>query len=93
MANGRAVVAGAGIGGLTAAVALRRRGWDVTVAERAPASVIILCSIQASPSASSLPDIPLPDIPVPYNPAARSAASSSAIRVSASVSSASRVRA
>ncbi|MEV8632005.1 FAD-dependent oxidoreductase [Streptosporangium sp. NPDC051023] len=32
----RAVVIGAGIGGLTAAVALRRRGWDVTVCERAP---------------------------------------------------------
>ena len=37
MANRRAVVAGAGIGGLTAAVALRRRGWDVTVVERTPA--------------------------------------------------------
>ncbi|MEV7010484.1 FAD-dependent oxidoreductase [Streptosporangium sp. NPDC051022] len=32
----RAVVIGAGIGGLTAAVALQRRGWDVTVCERAP---------------------------------------------------------
>jgi 2-polyprenyl-6-methoxyphenol hydroxylase-like FAD-dependent oxidoreductase len=31
-----AVVVGAGFGGLTAAVALRRRGWDVTVVERAP---------------------------------------------------------
>ncbi len=35
--GGHAVVAGAGIGGLTAAVALRRQGWDVTVLERAPA--------------------------------------------------------
>ena len=35
--GGHAVVAGAGIGGLTAAVALRRRGWEVTVLERAPA--------------------------------------------------------
>ncbi|MEU4721806.1 FAD-dependent oxidoreductase [Nonomuraea dietziae] len=31
----RAVVIGAGIGGLTAAVALERRGWQVTVLERA----------------------------------------------------------
>ncbi|MFE9257696.1 FAD-dependent monooxygenase [Streptomyces sp. NPDC006879] len=31
-----AVVAGAGIGGLTAAVALHRQGWRVTVCERAP---------------------------------------------------------
>ncbi|WP_084960190.1 FAD-dependent monooxygenase [Thermoactinospora rubra] len=31
----RAAVIGAGIGGLTAAVALRRRGWEVTVLERA----------------------------------------------------------
>ncbi|GIH77982.1 FAD-dependent oxidoreductase [Planobispora longispora] len=30
-----AVVVGAGIGGLTAAVALQRRGWEVTVLERA----------------------------------------------------------
>ena len=33
----RAIVVGAGIGGLTAAVALRRQGWDVTVLERASA--------------------------------------------------------
>lgn len=32
---GRAAVVGAGIGGLTAAVALRRQGWNVTVLERA----------------------------------------------------------
>ncbi|MDP9865746.1 MULTISPECIES: FAD-dependent oxidoreductase [Streptosporangium] len=32
----RAVVIGAGIGGLTAAVALQQRGWEVTVFERAP---------------------------------------------------------
>ncbi|MEV0720447.1 FAD-dependent oxidoreductase [Asanoa sp. NPDC050611] len=31
-----AVVVGAGIGGLSAAIGLRRRGWDVTVLERAP---------------------------------------------------------
>jgi 2-polyprenyl-6-methoxyphenol hydroxylase-like FAD-dependent oxidoreductase len=33
----RAVVIGAGVGGLTAALALDRAGWDVTVVERAPA--------------------------------------------------------
>ena len=31
-----ALVLGAGIGGLTAAVALRRAGFDVTLCERAP---------------------------------------------------------
>ncbi|MEU6892374.1 FAD-dependent oxidoreductase [Streptomyces sp. NPDC046557] len=35
MASRHAVVVGAGIGGLTAAVALHRRGWRVTVCERA----------------------------------------------------------
>ncbi|WP_460525645.1 FAD-dependent monooxygenase [Flindersiella endophytica] len=33
---GKAIVAGAGIGGLTAAIALQRSGWQVTVLERAP---------------------------------------------------------
>ncbi|TMR88124.1 FAD-dependent monooxygenase [Nonomuraea basaltis] len=32
----RAVVIGGGIGGLTSGIALRRKGWDVTVLERAP---------------------------------------------------------
>jgi 2-polyprenyl-6-methoxyphenol hydroxylase-like FAD-dependent oxidoreductase len=32
----RAVVIGGGIGGLTAGIALRRKGWDVIVLERAP---------------------------------------------------------
>jgi 2-polyprenyl-6-methoxyphenol hydroxylase-like FAD-dependent oxidoreductase len=36
MTGRNAVVAGAGIGGLTAGVALARQGWDVTVVERAP---------------------------------------------------------
>ncbi len=35
MPKRHAVVAGAGIGGLTAAIALHRRGWHVTVCERA----------------------------------------------------------
>ncbi len=32
----RALVVGAGIGGLTAAIALKQTGWDVSVCERAP---------------------------------------------------------
>jgi len=32
----RAIVVGAGLGGLASAIALRRRGWDVTVLERRP---------------------------------------------------------
>ena len=32
----RAVVIGGGIGGLTAAIALKQTGWDVSVYERAP---------------------------------------------------------
>lgn len=36
MSQPRAVVIGAGVGGLTAAVALHQRGWHVTVLERAP---------------------------------------------------------
>jgi 2-polyprenyl-6-methoxyphenol hydroxylase-like FAD-dependent oxidoreductase len=35
-AGARALIAGAGIGGLTAANALRRAGWDIAVFERAP---------------------------------------------------------
>ncbi|MFC3502655.1 FAD-dependent oxidoreductase [Micromonospora krabiensis] len=36
MGDRRAVVVGGGIGGLSAALALHRRGWQVTVLERAP---------------------------------------------------------
>jgi len=51
MADRRAVVAGAGIGGLTAAVALRRRGWDVTVLERAPALEPVGAGLGLGPNA------------------------------------------
>ncbi|MFC5144722.1 FAD-dependent monooxygenase [Streptomyces aureoversilis] len=47
----RAVVAGAGIGGLTAAVALYRRGWQVTVCERAPGPAAVGAGIVLAPNA------------------------------------------
>jgi 2-polyprenyl-6-methoxyphenol hydroxylase-like FAD-dependent oxidoreductase len=46
-----AVVAGAGIGGLAAAVALHRRGWRVTVCERAPALTGVGAGIVLAPNA------------------------------------------
>ncbi|WP_374772485.1 FAD-dependent monooxygenase [Streptomyces sp. NBC_01310] len=45
------VVAGAGIGGLTAAVALHRRGWRVTVCERAPGPTAVGAGIVLAPNA------------------------------------------
>ena len=53
MAGGgrRAVVAGAGIGGLTAAAALGRRGWDVTVLERARALEPVGAGLGLAPNA------------------------------------------
>lgn len=46
-----AVVAGGGVGGLTAAVALGRRGWRVTVCERAPALTATGAGIVLAPNA------------------------------------------
>src|SRR5512133_200533 len=46
-----AIVVGAGIGGLTAAVALRCRGWDVTVLERAPALEPVGAGLGLGPNA------------------------------------------
>ncbi|OKJ17952.1 monooxygenase [Streptomyces sp. CB00316] len=46
-----AVVAGGGIGGLAAAVALSRRGWRVTVCERAPVLTGIGAGIVLAPNA------------------------------------------
>lgn len=45
------VVAGAGIGGLAAAVALHRRGWRVTVCERAPGPSAAGAGIVLAPNA------------------------------------------
>ncbi|MGW1118010.1 FAD-dependent monooxygenase [Streptomyces tanashiensis] len=47
----RAVVVGAGIGGLTAAVALHRRGWQVTVLERAAGLAPVGAGIGLAPNA------------------------------------------
>ncbi|MFG3283215.1 FAD-dependent oxidoreductase [Streptomyces sp. NPDC048111] len=46
-----AVVVGAGIGGLTAAVALQRRGWRVTVCERGPGPSAAGAGIVLAPNA------------------------------------------
>jgi len=49
--SGHAVVAGAGIGGLAAAVALRGAGWDVTVLERAPVLAEVGAGVSLWPNA------------------------------------------
>ena len=46
-----AVVAGGGLGGLTAAVALHQRGWQVTVFERAPSLEPVGAAISVWPNA------------------------------------------
>ncbi|MEU6349429.1 FAD-dependent oxidoreductase [Streptomyces sp. NPDC047072] len=51
MPKRHAVVVGAGIGGLTAAVALHRRGWRVTVCERAPEPPTTGAGIGLAPNA------------------------------------------
>jgi 2-polyprenyl-6-methoxyphenol hydroxylase-like FAD-dependent oxidoreductase len=51
---GTAVVAGAGIGGLTAALALADRGWEVTLVERRTGFSAEGAGIQLSPNASRI---------------------------------------
>ncbi|MEU5064947.1 FAD-dependent monooxygenase [Streptomyces virginiae] len=51
MQRRHAVVSGAGIGGLTAAIALHRRGWRVTVCERAPEPPTTGAGIGLAPNA------------------------------------------
>ncbi|MGW7454009.1 FAD-dependent monooxygenase [Streptomyces sp. NPDC054787] len=50
MSQRHVVVAGAGIGGLSAAVALHRRGWRVTVCERAPGPTAAGAGIVLAPN-------------------------------------------
>ncbi|MFJ3925194.1 FAD-dependent monooxygenase [Streptomyces sp. NPDC090022] len=57
MPRRHAVVAGAGIGGLTAAVALHRRGWHVTVCERAPEPPVTGAGIGLAPNALRALDV------------------------------------
>ncbi|MFE7645986.1 FAD-dependent monooxygenase [Streptomyces phaeoluteigriseus] len=53
----RAVVVGGGIGGLTAAAALLRRGWEVTVLERAGSVEPVGAALSLSPNALRALDV------------------------------------
>ncbi|MGJ5750043.1 2-polyprenyl-6-methoxyphenol hydroxylase-like FAD-dependent oxidoreductase [Streptomyces puniciscabiei] len=55
--SGRAVVIGGGIGGLAAAAALHRRGWDVTVLERARSLEPAGAAISLAPNALRALDV------------------------------------
>lgn len=50
----KAIIAGGGIGGLTAAIALRREGWDVTICEQAEAIEEVGAGIQVSPNGTRI---------------------------------------
>ncbi|MET9112246.1 FAD-dependent oxidoreductase, partial [Streptomyces zhihengii] len=56
-AAARAVVVGSGIGGLTAAVALHQRGWEVTVLERAPSLAPVGAGIALAPNSQRALDV------------------------------------
>ncbi|MDF3143086.1 MULTISPECIES: FAD-dependent monooxygenase [unclassified Streptomyces] len=53
----RAIVIGGGIGGLTAAAALHRGGWDVTVLERAPSLEPVGAAISLAPNSLRALDV------------------------------------
>ncbi|MFJ9058237.1 FAD-dependent monooxygenase [Streptomyces sp. NPDC102409] len=57
MTTSHAVVIGSGIGGLTAAVALYRSGWEVTVLERSPSLEPIGAGISLAPNAQRALDV------------------------------------
>src|SRR5580692_11144377 len=48
------LIAGAGVGGLTAAIALARRGWRITLIERRDGTENIGAGLQLSPNASGI---------------------------------------
>ena len=50
----RALIAGAGIGGLTAALALSRAGFEITIFERAPALEVFGAGLQCTPNATRI---------------------------------------
>jgi salicylate hydroxylase len=52
----RAIIVGAGLGGLSAAIGLRRAGHEVLVLEQAPALGTVGAGIQLAPNASRLLD-------------------------------------
>src|SRR5690348_13253846 len=54
MAQPRVAIVGAGIGGLTAAIALARKGVEVEVLEQAPALTVVGASLQLGPNATRL---------------------------------------
>ncbi|MFJ9867041.1 FAD-dependent monooxygenase [Streptomyces sp. NPDC101165] len=55
--SARAIVIGGGIGGLTAAAALHRRGWEVTVLERAGSLEPVGAAISLAPNALRALDV------------------------------------
>ncbi|MEU2713059.1 FAD-dependent monooxygenase [Streptomyces sp. NPDC007205] len=55
--SGRAIVIGGGIGGLAAAAALHRRGWDLTVLERAGSLEPVGAAISLAPNALRALDV------------------------------------
>src|SRR5579872_5523764 len=54
--SGRALIAGAGIGGLTAAIALGRAGFDIAIFERAERLEEIGAGLQLTPNATRILD-------------------------------------
>ncbi len=52
--SGHALIDGAGVGGLTAALALARAGWSVTILERSRLEKEVGAGLQISPNASAI---------------------------------------